>query len=178
MFPQDNQLGSTLLSIPLRFEKTRPGTEVSIPAPFIPYRAVHAPDGRAPSAYANLLHAWVESKLAVTDHVRFQLPRTVLPIQLSRATISLTVRAPSRTVEILVPTPDGPQVVMTRSHPIGTFSTVVNRPELLQLDADGGLLLAVRVSDDETANPLDQMTLALWNIQKLELEVTGTVQGE
>jgi hypothetical protein len=68
--------------------------------------------------------------------------------------------------------------VMKLSHPIGTYSCVLDRPELLQLDDTGGLRLAVRVSGDEAAQPGDLMALVAWRIDSLQLELAGTVQGE
>jgi hypothetical protein len=134
--------------------------------------------GKPPSAYANLMHSWGESRLSVSDWLRFQLPPAVLPIRLSRATLTLTVRAPSRSVQLLVLSGGAPTEVLSLSHPIGTYSVVLDREELLQLDDRGGLLLIVQVGPDETANPLDQMSEATWLIKSLQLEVAGTVQSK
>ena len=99
----------------------------------------------------------METKAAATEWLRFQLPRSVLPIELSRATISLTARVPSRSLEVLVVV-GGEQVVVTKlSHPIGTYSIDVDRPELLQLDGDGGLSLAIRVSEEDVVEPEGEM---------------------
>ncbi len=175
IFPQTQRLGSTLLSIPVRLEKTPPGTRVAIPAPFVPYQAVPGPDGKPPTAYANLMHHWVETRLGVTEQLRFQMPATVLPLSVDRATLSLTVRAASRSLTIFAFHQDDPVPVLTLSHPIGSYSVAVDRAELLQLDADGGLRLAISVSDDESATPSDQMSQASWHIASLQLEVNGTV---
>ena len=56
VFPQARQLGSTLLSIPIRLEQSPPGSQVVVPAPFLPYRAVMDPDGSPPIAYNNVMH--------------------------------------------------------------------------------------------------------------------------
>ncbi len=178
IFPQSRQLSSTLMSIPIRVQPSPAGTQVVVPATFLPYRAVSDSRGKPPSAYANLMHRWGESKLAVSDWLRFQLPPAVLPIRLSRATLTLTVRAPSRSVQLLVLSGGAPTEVLSLSHPIGTYSVVLDREELLQPDDRGGLLLIVQVGPDETAKPLDQMSEATWLIESLQLEVAGTVQSE
>jgi hypothetical protein len=178
IFPQSNRRGSTLLSIRLRLEESPAGTQVAVPAPFLPYQAIADPEGRPPAAYSNVMRTWVDSKLAMTEWLRFALPREVLPIRLSRATLSLTARVPSRSLEVLAFADREPVVVMKLSHPIGTYSCVLDRPELLQLDDTGGLRLAVRVSEDEAAQPGDLMALVAWRIDSLQLELAGTVQGE
>ncbi|MHB8862008.1 MAG: hypothetical protein ACYC6N_06360 [Pirellulaceae bacterium] len=178
IFPQTRQLNSTLLSIPIRLERSSPGTQVIVPATFLPYRAIVDPDGHPPSAYANLMHRWVENKLAVSDWVRFQLPREVLPIQLDRATLRVTIRAASRSLQVLAISAGEPVEVLHRSRPIGSYSVVLDRPEHLQLDDKGGLLLIIRVGQDETATPLDPMSEASWLIESLQLEVAGTVQAD
>ncbi len=178
IFPQPHRRESTIFSIPMRLENTPPGTEVWIPAPFLPYRAVESPEGKPPTAYANLRHEWVECKLATTEWLRFQMPPSVFPLELSTASISLNVRAPSRSVEILALDGDELVVISRLTHPIGTFACMIDRPELLQLDATGGLRLAIRASQDESADPKDQMTQAVWTIEELLVTITGTVQGE
>ncbi len=55
IFPQSNRRGSTLLSIRLRLEKSPAGTQVAVPAPFIPYQAVADPAGGSPAAYSNVM---------------------------------------------------------------------------------------------------------------------------
>ena len=81
-------------------------------------------------------------------------------------------------MEVLAFASGEPVVVLKLSHPMGTFSCVLDRPELLQLDDTGGLRLAIRVSEDEAKHPQDQMALVVWKIDSLQLEVAGTVQGE
>ena len=177
-FPQARQVNSTLLSTRILLDRTPAGTKVLIPAPFLPYRAVPDPAGRRPSAYANTTHQWVESKNAVAVWLRFQVPAQVLPLQVQRATITFTIRAASRSLQILGV--DNGQLVslLPLSHPIGTYSVVVERPELLKLDAEGGLLFVVRVGGEETAEAVDLMSEAPWKMESLQLEVAGTVQGE
>jgi len=178
ILPQPVQHGSTLLSIRLRLEPSPAGTAVTIPAPFVPYHAVVDAAGNPPVAYSNVMRTWVESKLGVTEWLRFQLPREVLPMQVRRATITLAGRAPSRSLEVLAFAGDEPETVLRLSHPMGAYSCEVDRPELLQLDDTGGLRLAIRVSQDETARPRDATDTVAWKIDSLQVEIAGTVQGE
>lgn len=177
-FPQPRQLPSALISTRVRLEPSPPGTAVVIPPTFLPYRAVADPEGRPASAYANSVHQWVESKLAVTDWLRFQLPAAALPLKVQRATMSWTINAASRSVRIFGV--QGNEMVELRqlSRPIGTYSVVVEQPELLQLDADGGLRFVISVGADETTKPKDQMAEAPWKMESMQLEVAGIAEGE
>ena len=178
ILPQPVQHGSTLLSIRLRLEPSPAGAEVRIPAPFVPYHAEVDAAGNPPVAYSNVMRTWVESKLRVTELLRFQLPREVLPMQVRRATIKLACRAPSRSLEVLAFAGDEPETVLRLSHPMGAYSCEVDRPELLQLDDTGGLRLAIRVGQDESARPRDPTDTVTWKIDSLQVEIAGTVQGE
>jgi hypothetical protein len=177
-FPHEKRLGSALLSIPVRMERPSPGARVTVPASFLEYRGIVGPDGHKPTVYSHSLKQWVETKDAVTEWLRFQIPAAVLPIELSRATLALDVRAPSRAVEILGLVDGSPVVVRSFSHPIGTYGITLDRPELLRLDDQGGLVVAIRVGEDESTETGDVMTKARWRVDSLQMENEGTVQGE
>ena len=170
-FPQPNRFGSILLSIPLQLEKCPRGIDVVVPPPFVPYRLAPAPN-RQNAVAGSIVGRWLETELTATYWIRFQLPSSVLPIEPTRATLTTDVRAPSRTIEILAISEGNPVTVKTLVHPIGTYSAEVNRPGLLKLDEEGGLLLAVRVSRDEW------LSQTPWRIDSLQLEVAGTVLDE
>lgn len=176
-FPQTSQLGSALVSIPVRLERPAPGTRITIPASFLPYRSVTGPDGRRPTAYSNVLHEWTEKKGAVTEWLRFQLPDTVLPFRPERAALRIQVRAPSRSFEVMAPVDGQLAVVTALVHPIGAYQSAIDRPGMLQLDERGGWLMAIRVGDDESSAG-DLMSQAAWIIDSLQLEIVGTVAGE
>lgn len=177
-FPQSTRLGSSLVSIPVQIERSVVGAEVTVPAPFIPFRGIVGPDGSRPSAYSTLTGEWGELKSSISEWLRFQLPESVLPIQLSRAEVSLDIRAPSRSVEILGLSDGTPVVVKKLFHPIGAFQATLDRPELLQLDEQGGLVIAIHVGREESDEPLDLMSQASWRIEAIRVDVVGTVQGE
>ncbi len=178
VFPQANRLGSALISVPVQVEVSREGTEVTVPAPFIPYRGVVGPDGSRPTAYGQYRHEWMELKTAANEWLQFQLPEAILPFELTRAEISLDIRAPSRSVEILGLKAGSSVVVKSLSYPIGTYQVVLDQPELLQLDDDGGLRIGIRVGSEETEDPTDLMTQASWKIESLQMNVVGKVLGE
>ena len=177
-FPQSNQIGSALVSIPVRLERSPPGTGVAVPASFLPFRGIIGPDGHRPSAYSSLAREWGELTTAATEWLRFQVPESVLPMELTCAVVTLDVRAPSRLVEILGLCGETPVVVKELTHPIGTYQTVIERQDLLQLDDQGGLTIAVRVSGEEAPSMEDYMRMAPWKIESLRMNIVGKVQGD
>ena len=176
-FSQAEQRHSTLLSFPCRLERTAAGTDVTVPAPWIPYRAIPGPDGDPPVVFTNFKGQWVETRLGVTEWFRFQLPETVLPLDVSGATVSLTVRAPSRTVELLVPRDGELEPLVSWRQPIGTYRHEIDGAESIAVDDEGGIRLVVRVSDEEAAATEDQMKQATWKIERFQLEIRGRVAG-
>ena len=89
--------------------------------------------------------------------------------------MSIAIRAPSRMVEMLAIEDGEFELIKQWNHPIGTFACTIDRPELLQLDKEGGLRIAIRVSDDDTPDPEGTMSQAPWKIEQLQLTATGTV---
>lgn len=177
-FSQANQVGSVLISVPVQMERSPPGSGVTVPAPFIPFRGIIGPDGHRPSAYSSLTREWGELTTPATEWLRFQLPECVLPMEVTRAVIMLDIRAPSRVVEVLGLRDGVPAVVKEFKHPIGTYQVVLNRPELLRLDEPGGLTIAIRVSGEESPSVEDYMRMASWKVESLRMNIVGKVQGD
>lgn len=178
VFPQKTRMDSTLLSIPVRLERTPPNSRVLVPAPFVAYRSVASPEGKPSVAYSNMTQEWVECKLATTQWLRFQIPPSVLPLRLETASLTLGIRAPSRTVEIVVPVGNELEVARRLSHPIGTYKCTIEGDETFELDENGGLRLGLRVSDDQAAEAGNPMGGATWKIERVQLQVSGRVGGE
>ena len=177
LFPQRDQFGSALISVAVRMERPLPGAQILVPASFMPYRSVTGPDGRNPSAYNNARHEWVEKKTPHTEWLRFQLPAAALPLQVEQATLRFEVRAPSRSFEVMGYAGGRLAAVTRLSHPIGAYQSVIDRPQMLRLDAEGGWLMAIRVGDDQSA-ARGIMSQATWTIDSLQLEILGKVPGE
>lgn len=144
VLPDEAQrIGDALLAIPLQFEAPQPGTAVKVPAPLIGYRAV----GRETAAtYDNDRRQWLGPFTENSQTIlRFQLPAAVLPLQIERAVCWIDMHAPSRQLEVLAYQDEQPVSLIRQPNPLGRLRVEIDRPELLQLDADGGLLLGFTV---------------------------------
>jgi hypothetical protein len=118
-----------------------------------------------------------ESLQKASMDLRFQLPAVVLPFEVERARLSLSLAAPSRRVTISAPA-DGNLVELHRTEsPLDPLHVEITEKRFLHLDAEGGLHLNLSVSE-----PLRRSTTAKdakpeekWSIEFLELQVSGRV---
>jgi hypothetical protein len=174
---QLGQVGSALVAVPLKIERTPPGSRVVIPSTWLDFRSVGGPEGKPSAAYSNPVREWIEMRAPTTVCLRFQIPPEVLPIALERASVTLRINAPSRTLEVLGFRGREAVALETWSGPVGTLRLDVTRRDVLQLDERGGLLLAFGI-DRQKAPSLEQGLVSragsAWKIEAVELEVAGT----
>ncbi|HUG92630.1 MAG TPA: hypothetical protein VML55_17450, partial [Planctomycetaceae bacterium] len=178
----DRRAGSALLSIPLAIEPTPPGTRVRIPPAFIPYRAGPGPGEEAfASAYSNRNGRWSDKSGYAENWLRFQMPESLLPLELKRVRLTLNIGGPARRIEI-AGVANGERVSLeSRLDPVGTLHFDVDRPDVLATDASGGLLLGVLVGPvgDTSTGLTPEGTPEIrdrWKIEYLRLEAEGETQ--
>ncbi|MFO0797790.1 MAG: hypothetical protein U0804_09945 [Gemmataceae bacterium] len=147
-------VGTILLVTPLTFERTPPGTRVAVPAAFVPVRR---PDLGRPT---------LDSSAPTEQLLRFQLPPSVLPLEVERAVLRLRVRAPGRRVAVRA----GAETLFVADGPAEPVRVEITDARHLRPDADGGLLLTVSITDPAPA-PVP------WKIEELGLDVVGRTAG-
>jgi hypothetical protein len=164
-------------------EHTQPGTHVRIPAPFIAYRAGPGPgEDSFTSAYSNRTGEWSQQTSQSSNWLRFQIPESLLPIELERVRLTVEVTGPAGRIEIAGVAHGEPVTLETRDDPVGTMHFDIERQDVLTTDAEGRLLLGVLVgvsrNDAAIAAPLDRnVDLAdPWQIKFLRLEAEGQTQ--
>jgi hypothetical protein len=171
---QARHVGSALLVVPIQLERSPPGTRVTIPGPLLAYRRVLVPYGHL--QVGTLTRPVLESNQETTQHIRFQLPAEVLPLQVERARLTAKVSAPTRQVTISA-RPDGKPVELLRvDSPLDPLRIDIPQGSTSRLDEGGGLNFEVRVSEstrEEAAGKGGFGEREKWVIEYLELEVTG-----
>jgi hypothetical protein len=156
-------VGTALLLVPLEIERTAPGTGVTIPRAFVPFRRLG--DGA-------LLYPSMEGSISVEQRLRFQLPASVLPLTLERATLTLKVRAPSRRLTVSGLTDGRPVTLHESESPTADpIRLEITDQRMLQLDAQGGLHLNVTIGEASGAGD------AKWTIESIGLDVVGRTAG-
>jgi len=168
-FPSEvKRVGSAMLAVPLVIERTPPATRVVIPSPFLPFRSIRGSLAQISSAYGNRRREWIELTIPTQALLRFQLPETVLPVALDRATLTIRGNVPSRELGVFGFSGDELVRVATRNSPIGTFAFDVDRADVLGLDDRGGLRLGIEVGSQTSDGPTPT-----WKIEDVQLDVTG-----
>jgi len=156
-------IGTALVIVPLEFEPPAAGTRVTIPRAFVPFRRV-TPTG--------LLTPTLEAGSAVDQRLRFQLPTSVLPMTVERATLHLKVRAPSRHLTVSGLNGETPVVLFDGDSPTEAIRLEIVDARLLRPDGQGGLHLTI------TVGPSPEHDDAKWTVEILGLDVIGKTGAE
>ncbi|MFN0056442.1 MAG: hypothetical protein ACKV0T_30210 [Planctomycetales bacterium] len=171
------KLGAALVTVPLRLARPETGTAVAIPSPFLPYRQSVGPDGMQPSGLWDFRkRAWSKKAVASSTWLRFQIPQVLLPLEIRSGRVVVQVRGPVGKLEISGHRGDQIVPIKTWIDPVGTLSFDLTDAELLQLSADGGLLLRVAAGDDNrpelTTTKTDSgVRYNYWRIESLALDL-------
>jgi hypothetical protein len=166
--PEARVVGTALLRVPLRLERPAAGTAVTIPAPFVEVNRLV--DGR-------LSRLPRESALAAELHLRFQLPASVLPLQVERARLIGNIDARLRRLTIAAKAGDAFVDYYQADNPFGPIQVDLAEDRFLHLDAEGGLHLRVTLSAIQKGGAFKAQATRTedqnWTIEYLELEVVG-----
>ncbi|HEX3147734.1 MAG TPA: hypothetical protein VHR66_06595 [Gemmataceae bacterium] len=147
-------VGSTLLRVPLEFERTPPGTAVAIPRAFVPLRRVVGNGVAQPT---------LEAASALEMRLRFQLPPSVLPLAIERATFHVRVSCPSRQFSVDGYTAGNLKSLLAVDSPPEPIRLEITDRQLLELDAQGTLDLRVKIGEGA----------GQWTIESMGLDVIG-----
>jgi len=171
LVPGARMVASTLLAIPLEFDLPPANSPVTVASAFIPYQRLI--DGKASQPT-------LESGAAVDMHLRFQMPRSVLPFKVDRARLFGRVRALKRHFTVTGYTGDKPDELFAADSPAGAISVEITKEALLRLDEQGQLRLNVAVGELPAGEKSEEMgqTASRWSIESLELEVAGRILPE
>jgi hypothetical protein len=160
--PEAQLTGTALLIVPLRLERSPPGSTVTIPGPLIPCQRV---------IDRGLIRLPRESSMGIDMHLRFQLPASVLPFKVVRAGLNAKINAPSRRVTIAGWADHKLVEVHHLESPLDPIHLDISQ-DLLRLDGDGGLHLNVAFSE-VLGGSKKRLADEKWTIEYLELQVAG-----
>jgi hypothetical protein len=163
--------GAALVVLPVEYERPPAGTRVSVPRAFIPYSRILA--GRP----AIMIR---EGSTETEMELRFQLPPSVLPLDVERARVSLKVHAPARRVTVTGPAGGAPKL-FEAENPIDPVALDITDPRLLRADPDGGLRLTLRIGAQAAPGPGTTPPRGKgpgpieekWKLESLGLDVVG-----
>ncbi len=158
--------GSALLSVPLEMERTKADTQVSIPRAFMAFRRIISLGAAQPN---------MEGQQAMEQHLRFQVPPSVLPLKVEKARLFAKVDIPMRRFTVRGHSAKGPIELRSLQSPVDLLEIPVTREDVLALDEQGGLHLDIEVGE---AAPDSGELPPKWTIHSLEIEINGrTLEG-
>lgn len=168
-----HRAGSALVAIPLAIERPTAGTQVLIPGPFLTYHSVTL-RGSLAALYDPKHNEWVSSMRApAKTRLRFQIPPELLPLHVERATLTVDINAQARPFEVFAGQDEGLEVLPPTYHsPVGRLRIPIDRPNILQPDAAGGVYLGISVGAAEKL-PGETSASSEWKIDDLQLELAG-----
>jgi hypothetical protein len=185
-------LGASLLAVPLILDRPAPGTNVRIPAPLLNFRNTMQPGGQPSSPLWDYSRReWNEHASAASVWLSVQLPRMLLPLELTGGRLEIQVTGPLGRLDVLGlqrepgdnrPGAVGGQAVQIRrwDEPVGKLSIPLTDSNMLKIGSDGGLVLGLAVSGPEKKPASDLQDQfdekpSYWRIEELSLELTGKV---
>jgi len=181
-----DQVGWSLVSMPLRFEKTPKDMSFKVPATFVPHEALLGSTGI--NFYNATTGKWLDELLKAGEaSMRFKVPQSVMPCELLNATIDLNIKAPGRIVSIKGFVGGEFATLHEFYSPIGAVQFTIENSEALVLDEEGGLRVTIDVSEsDEQREKLDEdgetgmvnekLVRNTWGIQSLQVSFEGVVK--
>ncbi|MGE0375134.1 MAG: hypothetical protein AB7I48_13520 [Planctomycetaceae bacterium] len=176
-FPDDmQQSASALLAIPLEIQSPPPDTKVFIPPPLLTFENLATGDATQTTAYDSRTRLWQKTSYATTALLRFRVPRPLLPLTVARGTLSISLRAPMRTVDIATGAAGQLVPLTSLDNAVGTYEFPIEQPDGLRLDDDGGLHVQLVVSDlqpDRAAELETKDVDRSWKMDFIHLDLSG-----
>lgn len=183
--------GWALASIPIRVERLKPGSDFVIPAGFLKLES--NTNGKGPSTVFNpMTGRWLQSMNKPSDsELRCVLPKSLLPCRLKKCRVAVKISAPGRTFEFKALVDGQFQTFHRQDSPSGRVEFEIDNPDALEIDSEGGFLIAVTVSETEqerenrerpsesdvqTGPGLEPVSRSTWSIDYVHLNVEGTTE--
>lgn len=182
------QVGWSLVSMPLRFEKTPRKMAFKVPSTFVRQGPLL---GKIGSSFFNVTTGkWLDDLIKPGQvGVRCVVPQSVMPCELAKANIDLVIKAPGRTVSIQGYVDDEFKTLKEFVSPIGSVQFSIVDPQALGLDEKGGVRLRIDVSEsneqieaignedeDEVSVVQAEPVRNTWGIESLQVSLEGVVK--
>ena len=173
---------SLLVVHPLRLERPKISTRITIPSPFISLRTTQDAEGLGfSSIFDNEKRQWLKTESSSRTFMQFQIPAVCLPFEVETAELELFIRAGSRTVTVSAGSFASQEVVSSLVSPLGAQSISVPVALIRESCREGNLYVLLKVSDlDEVQQDEDisQTQNDYWEISRLGLTLTGRRMAE
>ena len=180
------RVGWSLVSLPLRFEKTPVDTYFKVPSTFVRLGPLLGSVGS--KFYNPTTGRWLDGLVKPGEvGVRCSVPQSVMPCKLGKAQIELNIKAPGRTVAIEGFVDGEFKRLHAFVSPIGAVQYSITDPSALQLDEKGGLRLRINVSESDEQKAAAELAAEsgekqgeplrnTWGIESLQVSFEGVAK--
>ena len=172
---------SSLLAVPLKLKRTLPGTDVFIPSPLLPMTPVMTEHGNQTTAFDARTGQWVKTTYPTDTLLRFDVPESVLPLNLTRAEVYLRILAPGRRMTIEAGQPGSLTMLVDMDDAAGDYDYSVTDTAALQMDENGAFYMRLAISpltEQATSDVRDIQIDRSWKMEFIRLELFGHTADE
>lgn len=167
----EHHKGAAIVAIPLRINRPSAGAAITVPPAFLPFELVRRRgEPSLPPPYDRHRRVWLPMSLTGVARFRFTPPAELRPLRVTDAALTLDITAAGWTVDVLATDAAGELVKLESFNSPTAPLTVTVPADRAQLNADGGIDLALRVNRGEGTEP------TMWRIRDMRLEVRGVVE--
>lgn len=170
-------LGTALVAVPLVLQRPPAGTEVSVAAPLLPFRAIVGPGGEKPTGvWDQLRREFAEKSSPASVWLRYQIPPVLLPVRAKGGRVVVSVLGPIARLEIAGLRRGQVVPLKTWIDPVGTVEFQIADGESLTQDASGGIMLRISGGDPNrpelTQSKIGEVEkLNYWRIESLTFDL-------
>ena len=160
----------SLMILPVDLIDVPVGTRVTVPSGFISYSLDSGPTGEGTKTVFDVSkRLWIPVNASTVVVLRFQLPRQVLPLDITGGTWTVDIDAPGRSVRAYY-FADNQRVEMPATSQPRLQAHLDRHAELITHDDDGNLYLALEIGDASGST-------APWQIKDVQLQLRGQVMA-
>jgi hypothetical protein len=167
-----NTTHRALVAIPLEYGATPPGTSVYVPSPFLTFEAATTDSGGTTTVYDNRTGMWSEGFQHTQTLLRFNVPKSVKPLTISRVNIEFKLLAPGREVSFTVGRRGSLVNAGVIDEAAGKYNLTLTDADQVQLDPDGGYYMEIGVKPPKDGSTGTAAQRA-WKIDFVRLELFG-----
>ena len=182
--------GSAVVSIPIQIDRPAPGADFQIPATFIGIEAFVGSRG-ASSVFNPRTGKWFTQLTKPNEtELLCRFPESLSPMTLKSVTLTLKINAPSRSLVIKAMVDGQPTTVYQQMNPTGLIHVTIDRGDALQWHADGGLWLAIEITEtqqaaahrddqqEETGTADRVVDNTTWQIEFVHADAVGRIESQ
>lgn len=170
------RIGATLVTQEVTLLPPPIGTDVVIPSPLLPYRAVANAAGGYGGAFSNSSREWQATERPTTAWLEFDVPEVCEPFEALSGTLSIRFNAGGRHVKIMAGRRETPEVLQEFDSPAGLFTLDLQAQHLQTVARTGKLNVQLQIGDAIAAEA-DEIAAAqqddTWKVERMMLTLRG-----